>query len=149
MVNGRHQKMVFSKARGFRRLWRPGSSRHRASRPWRLGFRPQSGLVQRECCIATDVAVLPMAAKTIQPRLRRVGNAPLLPPAAASPPKGEILAVLYFAMLMRPKAGRNYKIHRPKGDTFPSEPFEPSEPSEPGAAELPPFYNYSLILPFI
>ena len=102
------------------------------------GFRPQSGLVQRECYIATDVVVLPMAAKAIQPRLRRVGNAPLLPPAAASPPKGEILAVLYFAMLMRPKAGRNYKIHRPKGDTFPFEPFEPSEPSEPGAAEPPP-----------
>ena len=34
------------------------------------------------------------------------GNAPLLPPAAASPPEGEILAALCFAMLMRPKAER-------------------------------------------
>ena len=32
--------------------------------------------------------------KTIQPRLWREGNAPLLPPAAASPPEGEILATL-------------------------------------------------------
>ena len=28
------------------------------------------------------------------------GNAPLLPPAAASPPKGEILAALYFVILV-------------------------------------------------
>ncbi len=49
-------------------------------------------------------AVLPEAAKTIQPRLRRAGNAPLLSPAATSPPEGEILAALHFEMLMRTKA---------------------------------------------
>ena len=32
------------------------------------------------------------------------GNAPLLPPSAASPPEGEILAALCFEVLMRPKA---------------------------------------------
>ena len=38
---------IFPKARGERRLWRPGSSRRRACGPGRLRFRPQSGLVQR------------------------------------------------------------------------------------------------------
>ena len=32
------------------------------------------------------------------------GNAPLLPPSAASPPEGEILAALCFEVLMSPKA---------------------------------------------
>ena len=32
------------------------------------------------------------------------GNAPLLPPAAASPPEGEILAALCFEVLISPKA---------------------------------------------
>ena len=36
-----------------------------------------------------SAATLPEAAKTIQPRLRRAGNAPLSPPAAVLPPKGE------------------------------------------------------------
>ena len=43
--------------------------------------------------------------KTIQPPCGR-GNAPLLPPAAASPPEGEILATLCFEMLMRTNAER-------------------------------------------
>ena len=43
------------------------------------------------------------ARKTIQPRLRRDGNAPLLSPAATSPPEGEILAALIFEFLMRTK----------------------------------------------
>ena len=47
---------------------------------------------------------LAAAGKTIQPRLRRAGNAPLLSPAATSPPEGEILAALHFEMLMRTKA---------------------------------------------
>ena len=38
-------------------------------------------------------------AKTVQPRLRREGNAPLLPPVAASPPEGEILAPLCYELL--------------------------------------------------
>ena len=33
--------------------------------------------------------------------LTPVGNAPLLPPAAASPPEGEILAALSFVQLMK------------------------------------------------
>ena len=37
--------------------------------------------------------------KTVQPRLRREGNAPLLPPVAASPPEGEILAPLCYELL--------------------------------------------------
>ena len=47
---------------------------------------------------------LAAAGKTKQPRLRRAGNAPLLSPAATSPPEGEILAALHFEMLMRSKA---------------------------------------------
>ena len=43
------------------------------------------------------------ARKTVQPRLRRDGNAPLLSPAATSPPEGEILAALIFEFLMRTK----------------------------------------------
>ena len=43
--------------------------------------------------------------KTIQPPLAR-GNAPLLPPAAASSPEGQILAALCFEMLMRTNAER-------------------------------------------
>ena len=37
--------------------------------------------------------------KNVQPCLRREGNAPLLPPAAASPPEGEILAPLCYELL--------------------------------------------------
>ena len=44
--------------------------------------------------------------KTIQPGLWPVGNAPLLSPAATSPPEGEILAALYIVMLMRTNAER-------------------------------------------
>ena len=43
------------------------------------------------------------AGKTVKPRLRREGNAPLLSPAATSPPEGEILAALIFEFLMRTK----------------------------------------------
>ena len=43
------------------------------------------------------------ARKTVKPRLRRDGNAPLLSPAATSPPEGEILATLIFEFLMRTK----------------------------------------------
>ena len=43
----RHQKTVFPKARGFRRLRRPGSRPRRGCAPGGLRFRPQSGLVQR------------------------------------------------------------------------------------------------------
>ena len=43
------------------------------------------------------------ARKTVQPRLQRDGNAPLLSPAATSPPEGEILAALIFEFLMRTK----------------------------------------------
>ena len=43
----RHQKAVFPKARGFRRLRRPGSRPRRGCAPGGLRFRPQSGLVQK------------------------------------------------------------------------------------------------------
>ena len=43
--------------------------------------------------------------KTNQPPCGR-GNAPLLPPAAASPPEGQILVALCFEVLMSPKAER-------------------------------------------
>ena len=45
----------------------------------------------------------PFGGKTVKPRLRRDGNAPLLSPAATSPPEGEILAALIFEFLMRTK----------------------------------------------
>jgi hypothetical protein len=38
---------IFPKARGERRLTAPGFKPSLGSRPWRLRFRPQSGLVQR------------------------------------------------------------------------------------------------------
>ena len=39
----------------------------------------------------------PAAAKTIQPRLRRAGNAPLLP--TAPPPEGEVYSPLSFVFI--------------------------------------------------
>ena len=39
-----------------------------------------------------------------------MGNAPLLSPAATSPPEGEILAAGYFVVLMRPRAKRQEKF---------------------------------------
>ena len=51
-------------------------------------------------------AALPMAAKTFTTGLAPAGNAPLLSPAATSSPEGEILAALYFELLMRVKVER-------------------------------------------
>ena len=102
---------------------------------FRPGTAPPSGLVQRKCCMPPLAVSLPMAAKTKQPRLRHrsgdllespfmcrlrtnfarlgdplqglhMGNAPLLSPVATSPPEGEILATLYFELLMRVKVER-------------------------------------------
>jgi len=55
-------------------------------------------------------AALPMAAKTFTTGLAPAGNAPLLSPAATSPPEGEILATLYFELLVRVKAERQVKF---------------------------------------
>ena len=55
-------------------------------------------------------AALPMAAKTYTTGLAPAGNAPLLSPAATSPPEGEILAALYFELLMRVKVERQVKF---------------------------------------
>ena len=51
-----------------------------------------------------SAAALPEAAKTEQPRLRRAGNAPLLP--TAPPPEGEVLAALCLEILMSTNATR-------------------------------------------
>jgi hypothetical protein len=66
-----------------------------------LGLTAPSGL---RVVVAAGAAVyshLTAAAKTFTTGLAPVGNAPLLPPAAASPPEGEILAALCFVLLMR------------------------------------------------
>ena len=73
-------------------------------------LRFDSGFAAEGCGIALRamrfICRLTAAGKPLQPRLRRVGNAPLLSPAATSPPEGEILATLYFELLVRVKAER-------------------------------------------
>ena len=56
---------LFSKARGFRRLTAPGFKPPLGLRPWRLRFRPQSGLVQRELYMLPAAA--PHERKRTQP----------------------------------------------------------------------------------
>ena len=103
------------------------------------GFRPQSGLVQREfysiaaagSCIheskrvqgaSMDKTVQPpwRAGKNKQTALTGVGNAPLLPPAAASSPEGQILAALCLEGLMSTEAERraNFPLRGGKGTGF-------------------------------
>ena len=103
------------------------------------GFRPQSGLVQRELysiaaagsCIheskrvqgaSMDKTVQPpwRAGKNKQTALTGVGNAPLLPPAAASSPEGQILAGLCLEGLMSTEAERraNFPLRGGKGTGF-------------------------------
>ena len=57
-------------------------------------------------------AALPEAAKTKQPRLQRAGNAPLSPPAAVLPPKGEtthydlcVASLLQIMFAVHPSGG--------------------------------------------
>ena len=53
-------------------------------------------------------------------RASPVGNAPLLPPMAASPPMGEILAALCLVLLLRANAERraNFPLRGGKGTGF-------------------------------
>ena len=117
-----------------------GSARERPRLP---------GWFRGKCCMPPLAVSLPMAAKTKQPRLRHrsgdllespfmcrlrtnfarlgdplqglhMGNAPLLSPVATSPPEGEILATLYFELLMRVKVERrvNFPLRGGKGTGF-------------------------------
>ena len=86
---------VFSNARGFRRLRRPGSWCHRGFAPGHHRFRPQSGLVQRE------VYMPPLAAKTVQPPWRAMEMHPYSR-CAGLPPKGETTHyILCVALLLQ------------------------------------------------
>ena len=60
------------------------------------GFRPQSGLVQREYYMSPPAAALPMAAKTYTTGLAPAGNAPLLVLRTTFPPEGELYLPLNF-----------------------------------------------------
>ena len=84
--------------------WRHGAAPQLRFRGFK-GFRrfKGDGSALRAQLIAALRQPARFARKTIQPRLRRDGNAPLLSPAATSPPEGEILAALIFEFLMRTK----------------------------------------------
>ena len=118
------EKAVFPKAKGFRRLTAPGFYRSCASRR-PMGSVHRAGWFRGELysiaaagsCIheskkgqgaSMDKTVqLPWrAGKNKQTALTGVGNAPLLPPAAASSPEGQILAWLCLEGLMSTEAER-------------------------------------------
>ena len=66
----------------------------------------------------------------MRPKAERRANFPLRGKWCAAP-KGVHFHRAKPGCTVFHSAERNYKTHRPKGDTTPSEPFEPFEPSEP------------------
>ena len=108
---------VFPAAGGFRRLRRPGSIVRalRAERWVRagIGFASRPGSEGSIICRLRRQRCLWQRKPTYTTGLAPAGNAPLLSPAATSPPEGEILAALYFELLMRVKVERQVKFPPP------------------------------------